>query len=187
MPINNFYTDALPEDKKVFAQTFQQEGLLVAKQQILSSRHMVDATSKLMATSVALCHFSWLRTQWKMHEHVLRTSHSMVQASLMQKWMIFLTTSKRKGQQSDAGAFIPLTNSALSVHNGTTLTIHTKNSNKNPKGRHPSCLITKSNPIVPNHVNRWQTGAMTANTNSTFDIQLAETPLPPQNNLPPTL
>ena len=56
------FIDALPEDKKVLAQTFQQEGLSVATQQMLSARHTVDATAKSMATSVALQHFTCLRT-----------------------------------------------------------------------------------------------------------------------------
>ena len=50
-----------PQRKRVLAQTFQQEGLSVAKQQMISSKHTVDATSKSMASSVAHWHFSWLR------------------------------------------------------------------------------------------------------------------------------
>ena len=48
------FVESLPEDKKLLAQTFQQEGLSVAKQQMLSARHIVDVPSKSMATSVAL-------------------------------------------------------------------------------------------------------------------------------------
>ena len=53
---NNMSTlvESLPEDKKVLAHTFQQEGLSIAKQQMLPARHTVDTTAKSMATSVAL-------------------------------------------------------------------------------------------------------------------------------------
>ena len=48
------FINALPEDKRVLAQTFQQEGLSMAKQQMVSARHTVDAAPKSVATSVAL-------------------------------------------------------------------------------------------------------------------------------------
>ena len=37
------FIESLPEDKKILAQTFQQEGLSVAKQQMLSTRHTVPS------------------------------------------------------------------------------------------------------------------------------------------------
>ena len=80
------FLDSLQEDKKVLAQTFQQEGLSFAKQQIFSAKHMVDVTAKSMATSVMFRCFSWLRTV-KRPEHVLKTSHSMALVSLMLKLM----------------------------------------------------------------------------------------------------
>ena len=55
------FVESLPEDKKLATQTFQQEDLSVAKQQMLSVRHTVDSTAKSVATSVALRWFSWLK------------------------------------------------------------------------------------------------------------------------------
>ena len=65
------FVESLPEDKKLLARTFQQEGLSVAKQQMLSARHTVNATAaKFMATSVALRLFLALP---KMRVHTLKT------------------------------------------------------------------------------------------------------------------
>ena len=52
------FIESLPEDKKILAQTFQQESLSIAKQELLSTHHTVDAR---MAISIALLRFSCLR------------------------------------------------------------------------------------------------------------------------------
>ena len=128
--------ETLPEDKRILAQTFQQERLSVVKQQVLAVCHAVNAT--FISSSVSLHCFSWLRMAGLAEDTCTRVRDLLFDGmGLFNAETDYILENVQEKRMAARCWGVYPTFQQCPEHSGVILTLPTKGSSKNHRSKQP--------------------------------------------------